>query len=376
MGYVQWWTDETLSYQMKDIILHKSKNPHFNYDTEQETVNETGQPITQTVPGKNHFKRPKIPFIFLTVFDLGDEPADKTGLISQGLVTQDNINKRLKQIDRNNDNINGGVVVNGLMFSKEQAAQVAEARRTGRTIVVQGKPEDGVYFPPNQVIPDSLYESLNDQRQRFLSRFGISGSTAEGSSQEETVRGKIIVGQQDTSRIGGGITEFLELAAQQIFDHFIQFIYVYYDAPHTVSVIGPNNAMNMLSIEAAIIPEGRTIEVAVQNGSLVPTDELSIYNEAMSEWEAGVLDPLSFFEKTKDTNPQQSAERMMIYKINPVQYMQQYLQIQPQAPAPPIAQGGGGSTSGAPPASVPPAASVPSPVQQESQQLLASVPTQ
>lgn len=376
MGYIQWWTDEIVFYRLKDIVLTKSKNPHFNYDKEVPTVDATGQPTVQTVPGNNHFPRPKMPFVFLTVFDLGDEPADKTGLISQGLVTQDNINKRLKQIDRNTDNINGGVVVNGLMFNKEQSAQVADARRNGRTIVTPGKPQDAIYFPDNKALPDALYESLNDQRQRFLARFGTSGSTPSGTEQEQTVRGKIIIGQQDSSRTGGGVSEYLEVAAARIFDQFLQFIYVYWDQPHWMSVIGPDNAVQVDTLTASEIPAGKKIFVTVQNGSMVPQDELSIYNEAMALWEGGALDPLSLFERLKDSNPQDRAMKLMIYKTNPVLYMQQFLQVNPAVaqPAQPIPEGGGGSTSGAPPNSVTVPPPEPTAVQSEEHNLIESVP--
>lgn len=373
MGYIQWWTDEFVFYKMKDIILHKSKNPNFNYPKQEITIDETGQPVPRTVLGHNHFARPKMPFTFLTVFDLGDEPCDKTGLIAQGLVTQDNINKGLKQYDRNVDNINGGVVVNGLMFNKEQAAQVAEARRQGRTIVTPGEPSKALMFPENHDIPEVVYQRIQDDRVRFMARFGVSGSTPDGTEQEETVRGKIIASQQDTSRTGGGVTEHLELAASRIFNHFLQMIYVYWDTAHTISVIGPQNTTEMQQFQASEIPMGIKFSVSVQNGSMIPQDELSLYNEAMGEWEGGVLDPLSYFEKTKDPNPEERATKLMLYKTSPVLYMQQFLKIAPPV-APPIATGGGGSTSGAPPNSITPSQPVPSPVQQESSQLIKSVP--
>jgi len=373
MGYKQCWTDEYVFYKLGDIILHKSKNPNFNYPKQQRTVDAMGQPTMQEVPGHNHFPRPKIPFVFLTVFDLGTQPCDETGLVSQGLVTQDNINKGLKQYDRNVDNINGGVVVNGLMFNKEQAAQVAEARRQGRTIVTPGEPSKALMFPENHDIPEVVYERIQDDRTRFMARFGVSGSTAESTSQEETVRGKIIVGQQDTSRTGGGVTEMLELAAGRIFNHFLQMIYVYWDTPHMISVIGPENTQQMAQLQASEIPQGRKFTVNVQNGSLVPQDELSVFNSALSEYEAGLLDPLTYFEKTKDKNPTESAMKLMMYKLLPQQYMQEYLGMQPPMPTAPTPNAPV-STSGAPPNSVTPSAPNPSPVQAQEKQIISQVP--
>ena len=349
---------------MKNIVLLKHKNENWNYGVEKDVVDANGMTTKVHEPGANHWKRPKLAMKFLVVFDMGDEPSDKTGLISQALTTQDNINKGLRQYDRNVDNINGGVVVNGLMFNKEQAAQVAEARRQGRTIVTPGKPTDAIYYPPNNPVPDSLMERIQDDRNQIAMRMGTFGSTSAGVKQEQTVRGKIIAGDQDQSRTGGGVTAALEIAAAGIFDDMLQLIYVFWDTPHKISVLGPEGAETFAEFQASEIPQDKEVVVTVQDGSLIPQDDLSNYNQAMTEWEGGVSDPLSYYEATNDPNPLERAQKLMAFKTNPAGYMQQYLQIQPPAPqVDPLAKGGGGSTSGAPGISVPTQKPVPSPVQ-------------
>lgn len=375
MGYIRWRTNENVFYTLNKIVLMKHKNEMWNYDKEAMSIGEDGTPQQQTVGGQNYWNRPRIPMRFITVFDLGNEPADKTSLVQQSLVTQDNINKRLKQIDRNTDNLNGGVIVSGLAFTKEQAAQVAEARRQGRTIVVPtGNIAEAIQIPEGNPLPNALYDSLNDQRARLMERFGVAGSTASGTQQEQTVRGKIIEGDQDTSRTGGGIVKSLEMVAAGVYEDMLQGIYVFWDEPHWISVVGPDNAEQMMQFQASDIPVDRKIVVTVQDGSMVPEDQLSLYNSAMAEWEGGVSDPLSYFEKTKDPNPLDRAQKLMTYTSNPAGYMTQYLQIQPPAPVNPLPTGGGGSESGAPPASVTPQPSVPSPEQTQEKQLINSVP--
>jgi hypothetical protein len=214
-------------------------------------------------------------------------------------------------------------------------------------------------------------ERINNDKQAIMERFGVFGSTPAGTNQEETVRGKIIAGNQDQSR-GSSITKPLEVVAAGIFEDMLQGIYVFWDEPHWISVIGPDNAQTMQQFQASEIPQDRKVIVTIQEGSFVPQDELSIYNEAMAEWEGGVSDPLSYFEKTKDPNPLDRAQKLMTYRSNPAQYMAQYLQLQPPMPAPVV--GGAESTSGAPPASVPPEKTAPSAVQTEEKQLIQSVP--
>jgi hypothetical protein len=64
--YIEWWSDEYLFWTYKDKVLAKTKNPHFNYEKIQTTIDKFGNPVQQVVAGQNHFAVPKIPFIFLS----------------------------------------------------------------------------------------------------------------------------------------------------------------------------------------------------------------------------------------------------------------------------------------------------------------------
>jgi len=364
VNYTQWWTNEYIFYKVNDIILGKYKNPHWNYDKETFKMDEFGEQIQEMIPGKNHFASPKMPFVFLTTFDLGEDPADDTSLISQSIVNQDNINKRLKQIDKNADGINGGCVVSEQAFNKEQAAQVAQARREGRTVVV---PEgmaigDAIMFPDVPQLPSSLFATLNDGRDRLFSRFGAAGSTAQ-EGKESTVRGKIIEGNQDSSRIGGGVSEYLEIAAARIFNHMLQMIYVYYDSPHLIANIGEANATEMITLSRDEITEDKIL-ITVQNGSMIPQDELSAYNESMALWEKKAIDPLSLYEKLKDPNPKERAMKLMIFQNDPQRYMAEYLGIQPTI-MPGMEMGAVGNETGQP---------LPQPEKQQESDIIKSVP--
>ena len=72
---------------------------------------------------------------------------DSTGLIQQNLSNQDLINKRNKQIDKNADSMNGGMVVSlarsGL--TQAQAKGVTTALRRGGTVVIpDGVPREAI----------------------------------------------------------------------------------------------------------------------------------------------------------------------------------------------------------------------------------------
>lgn len=315
LKYREWWTQEYVFWTLGQEVLDKKKNPHWNYDSTEEVVDEFGIPQEQTIKGKNHFSEPKMPYTFLSVFNLGQGPFDQTSLITQIVGLQDLVDKRLKQIDRNADNTNGGAVVNGTVFTKEQAAQVSEALRKGGTVVVPGNIEGSYKREQGVPLPNFVYQSLMDYRNEIRNLFGVNGSTPQGTRQDQTVRGKIIAKSQDSDRIGGGFTEYLEQFADQIFNWMVQLMYVYYDEAHTAPVLGPERAREVVTMKSSDFQTKLT--VSVKENSMIPKDSLTKRNEAVELYQAGALDPITLFERLEDPNPRQTAERLFLWKSNP-----------------------------------------------------------
>ena len=196
--YTEWWTNEYVCWTLGKEVLGKAKNPHWNYDQEQGVTDEYGTETQDTIPGKNHFPHPRMPYIFLSVFNVGKHPFDDTSLVQQNLAKQDLINKRLRQIDKNADNTNGGIAVSGDFFTKEQAAEVGKAVRQGGTIYVPtGNPDAAVKKLQNQNLPEFIYTQLVDTRNAVRDSYGVRGSSPQGTLNEETVRGKILIKGQD-----------------------------------------------------------------------------------------------------------------------------------------------------------------------------------
>lgn len=302
--FIEWWTKEYVCWTLNDKVLLKKKNLHWNYDTEEtakESVDEFGNPTmipVPAVPGKNHFDEPKIPFIFLSIFNLGQQPVDNTSLISQNLSGQDLMNKRLKQIDRNADSMNNGMVVSeersGL--TKEQASKVSEALRRGGTVVIPtGDVNGAVARMSAPALPSDVYNQLVDTRNRIRERFGVTGLTAAGIKGEETVRGKILTRSVDTDRIGGGVTEYLEQFADDVYNWFVQLYYVYDE-----------------EYKQLLTQEVPKLIVSVKEGSLLPKDSLSEANQAIDLATAGLMSLLDLYKKLDDPNPEEKAANVWL----------------------------------------------------------------
>ncbi|MFA7257645.1 MAG: hypothetical protein WC047_08740 [Kiritimatiellales bacterium] len=325
--FIEWWTAEYMCWTLGSNVLLKKKNPHWNYDVteQQESVDDYGNATTidQPKPGINHLPVPAMPYIFLTVFNLGDQPMDRTSLISQNLSNQDKINKRNKQIDKNVDRQNGGMVVSlaraGL--TQAQAKNVTETLRKGGVVAIpDGAPEEAIQqYSPNN-LPSDVFNDLYDTRNRLRDIFGTKGSTPAGIESEKLATGKIMSRNLDTDRIGGGVSEYLEQFADDIYNWFVQLLYVYDTA--------------FQFIEGAVPPK---LVISVKEGSLLPKDSIAIANQALTLAELGRISNLDLYKRLDYPNPEEMAANVwlevnapeMLYKDNPM--VQQVVMMKQQA---------------------------------------------
>lgn len=319
--YIMWTTDDYVFWTLDDVVLGKNKNPHWNYDSEEEErkVDEYGEETIQVVKkaGRNHFKNRKKPYVFLSIFNLGKRPFDDTNLVHQNIGLQDLINKRLVQIDKNADNANGGMALSGDAFTEEQAAKAAKARRNGGVVwVPTGSIDSSVKELNGSPLPNFVYESLIDYRNELRNIFGTRGSTPQGTINEQTVGGKQIIRGQDTDRIGGGISTYLEQFSDQVYNWFVQLMYVYYDEPHSAAVLGQERAAEYISLVNSEFTTN--LSIGVKEGSMIPQDPASKRGEALELWARNGIDPITFFDRLEFPNPRESAKNLYLWMSDPV----------------------------------------------------------
>ncbi len=303
--FIEWWTDEYMCWTVGKQVLMKKKNPHWNYDSEKEApygedgqpqMTPEGKPLMEPVAGVNHFAVPGKPFILLSVFNLGKQPVDETSLIGQNLSNQDRINKRIRQIDKNADSMNGGMIVSlarsGL--TQSQAKQVTEALRKGGTISIpDGTPDEAIKRDSAPPLPPDVYQDLGDTRMRLKDLFGTRGSMPSGTETEKTVRGKLINKGFDTDRIGGGVSEYLEQFADDIYNWFVQLLYVY-DETYIARQNKPK------------------VTISVKEGSLLPKDSITLANQAIELAGAGKMALVDLYKQLDYPNPEELAANVWL----------------------------------------------------------------
>lgn len=368
-----WYKKKDYFFTLDDHILGKFKNHLWNYDG----INPvTGEEVT----GANHLSEPCDPYIFLGgIYSTRTQPHDDTTPVQQVLSAQDLVNRRFRQIDKNAESTNNGIVVNGNLNS-EQASLAAEAVRKGGAIRIPDKNVDvrtAVMRLPAPPLADTVYENLQDARMLIANIYGTSGSTPQGQNDTDTVRGKILINQLDASRIGGGVTEYIEQVADMWYNKVLQIMYVYYDIPHYAAAVGVYGAQELIQLKNTDF--AGEIMVTVKEGSMVPKDPLTLRNQAVDLWSANGLDPISLGKALEMPDPYEYAKNLLMWQ------MIQKGALPPQAMFPDFAappaqlpgqQPGTGGPAVSPPSNqgvVNPAA--PQGVAQQSQALMSSVPT-
>lgn len=315
LNYIEWWTHTDVFYTLgENLVLGKYKNPHWNYTgTVNVTDVVTGAVTPEEIVGVNHFKSPEIPYLFLTVFNLNKRPHDETSLISQNIPLQDLINKRYQQIDKNVDSQNNGIVLSGDHFTKEQAAEAATQLSKGNPLwVPEGDINSSYKRDQAPQLAADVFNQLQDARSELRNIFGTSGSSAQSLNEQDTVRGKIMVNQMDSSRIGGGVTEYIEQLSESFYNWYVQMIYVYYTDEHSFSVVGAK-ATELMKLKNTDIHT--PLKITVKDGSLIPKDPLTKRNEAMDLWSAGAIDPISLYTALDVPNPYESAKELLQWQL-------------------------------------------------------------
>lgn len=317
--YIEWWAPNMFFVQYKKGFFGKSKNPYFNYDSKQDEPDEFGESVMVDIKAKNHFKKPQYPYSFLHVYESKESIFDETGLIQQAKVNQEQVDKRVRQINKNVSNMNNSNVFYGLDEQKVTAA--LKALENGGGVSLDDKSTQGFERVGGTPLSGDVYQDLNIHRATIDSIFATNAVTRGEETRDTTVRGKIISRQSDESRIGF-IAEYVEQQVDYVFNWCVQLMYVFYDQTAEKPFLKES------------LPE-KPMLVSVKDGSMIPKDPLTTRNEAMDLYNAGALDLLSLYEKLNVENPKEVATRTMIFKADPMMYLTEVLDFQPQQPVAP-----------------------------------------
>lgn len=307
----EWWNNKYSFTTYKDEILDKHKNQFFNYDDK-----------------PNHFAIPKMPYTFLSVFSLQEQPHDFTNLIEQNQANQDEVNNRDYQITKNLAHSNNSLVMDDKSFTIETARQGAMAMEQGDPIL---GPKGSVERMPAPSLPNGLLDAQERNKQSLLAIYGVQGVTAQPDDQDTTARGMILNQSFDNTRIGGGVGDSLEQVADNAFNWLLQLYYVFYDEAHYASIMGQMRAVEYVKLTMS--DSNRHFVVSVSPNSMKPKDEVSERNEALELFKSQALDPITLFKRLDFPDPMETAKQTALWITNPQLYIQMmFPELQQQQP--------------------------------------------
>lgn len=319
----EWWNDEFSFTTFQEVVLDKHKNEFFNY------------PDKSGVPPINHFAKPKKPFTFFSVFSLQEEPYDFTNLIEQNIPNQDRINDRDEQISKNLASGNNSVAISGTSFTSETADQAVQSFYEEGFVLMPDGNMDGIKRIPASPLPTGIMEAQQSDIDSLRSIYGTSG-LIPSNNPDEAVRNNILDTEHDSSRIGGGVGDRIEVTASNMFNWLVQLYAVFYDLPHYGAVMGNASAIEYVSLSAQDLQ--RKFVVTVAPNSMKPKDETAEANQALQLAQEGFLDPINLFKALNDPDPVNTAKMVTLFRTNPQVYIQTFFPEQPSMMQQPGAQ--------------------------------------
>lgn len=289
------WTKEMVFWKYGSMIIEKKENPYYNFDNKK----------------KNHFEYPRMPYIFVSAFRLGNEPVGETDLIQQTIPIQDVINVTGRLIVNNaNKTGNAQWYIDAEVMSEEEA-------RTKITnspgLIIYGS---GVANPnllrrdPPPPLPDYIPELKLMSERAFDNIFGTHSTTRGERGQPETLGGRLLLKQADLGRVDLLVREF-ERCVADLGNWFAQLMKLNYTKKRTFKSYGESGA-KFVELSADMIQQG--IKIIVKSGTTLPTDELSKRREALELWGMGAIDPITLFQRLKFPNPEEAAQRLQAWK--------------------------------------------------------------
>jgi len=307
--YIEFWTNEFVVWKMGTVILDKAKNPNWLWDTE----------------GKkyfNHFRAPRKPYILFRQQSLLKGAYGDTTPIEQAIPIQKNINKRKQQISDNADQASGTWIFNGRYISKKEASKFRGA--ANEHLFFTGEENSEPKNAVDRLLPKDLgvqvFNDLMDDKSEVDNIFGTHSTTRGERGAQKTLGEATMLKQSDFGRLDL-MSQYIDAKVVELYDAFIQMTLVYYDEMKTLKILGTDNSQKYIDFSRDNLDEG--IEIIINSEPLLEkADEMQKYVQL---FEAGIIDPLTMFERLNLPNPKELTRRKLLLDIDPKMYLAEFV---------------------------------------------------
>ena len=308
------WVNDFVFWRAGNHILRKQANPYFNFDGRTGSIDEFGNSPEDT--NVNHFRKPRKPYIFITEFLLGLGPVGDTSIIEQAIPIQDIINIHKRAIVDS-----ARMTGNPVWLVDSQVGPLEEIQNQ-----ITNEPGLLIYGPgaanPNLLrrdapppIPNYIIASLQEAQAAFDNIFGTHSTTRGERREPETLGGRLLLKQADIGRIDLLVRE-IERVVTEIGNWWLQLMVLFYEKERTFKIFG-ENGVKFVSFSRMKFQQGMRLKVKA--GSTLPTDDMSTFQNALTLFQLGALDPLTLYERMKFPDPEGTLQRLIQWQAGQAQ---------------------------------------------------------
>jgi len=302
----------------------------------------------------NYFQDPEKPYFFMVYENWGKDPIGVTSRVEQVLEFQDSLNMdgsiiqdaniRSRGKDLFDTNAIPQVTIDELdMYDVDQAVGLD---------VPAGSSIDNVHSRlEGKPATQQQYRSMSDNRQKAFEMLGV-GQSVRGISGGDTTLGQEQMNREgDYSVADDRVEDTINACAEWQARWSMQFIKMFYTKPHMRHILGKDGEVLHARLTQDMVDDGMEVIVSASGVDKLKTQRLAIENAKM-----GLSDPLSYFEDSGQANPKERAKRVMLFKMMPQLYLQEYVMdaLGPDNPPMPGAEALGQPPQGQPPVEQPP----------------------
>lgn len=292
--------EEQLVIFVGGLVLLKTRNPHWLYDVEQETI-------------ANHLPLPPKPYITINLLNDGSNKLDQTSLIELVAPQQHSLNRLKRQILEASEKFGGLNVFSGEAVDKED---VEELNFSGDESIVVDAEDVGKAMQKVSptFLPNWLNQVANELAATIHSIIGTPPNMRGDTSKSDTLGEAIMERDQAEGRLEP-IIRALDNFFNQYFAMLFQFMKVHYTEEHWQSIAGDDGSFDYVMMSRDRLADG--MDVFVKSGSTLPLDDNRLANIAVKLANMDRISNLDLYRILKLPNADEMVQNLVKEQVDP-----------------------------------------------------------
>lgn len=296
---------ECVAWYMDGLLLGKSKNPNYIYDT-------------KGVQVANYLPQARKPYVFFNYMNDGMHLVDDTSPFEQAIPLQDALNKRGRQIMENADTANSILVFKSGSISSDEAENIT--RDPNQILLLQTQGDNPVSSAYGEISPHLLPNYvINDKADIKNAIHSLMGTPSQFRGDDDgggvgTLGEAQMVKAQSSGR-QDAIVRALERGLDDYYKLLVQMMKVWYQDTKKFACRDNDGKFVCVELSRERIPD--VAWVKVEHGTTMKQDKNRTEQIAMNLAQMGLIDPYNLFKDLGMKNADQRYDTLVKYKMSP-----------------------------------------------------------